>query len=177
MISKNSVRGPEPTNTATRMAGSRVFSRRSSRSSDWLETCTPGDAVASRAPLGRADLPTASYTEMMEWALPTVARSRYHALVEEFSTRPDAMPFLRGGIWRGFFTKYAESNLLHKKMLHVSGKVRKLAEIKRRPGTILDRAERSDDAAACRGSATMLTGTAFSADFIRRICARRCGAP
>ena len=109
------------------------------RNSDWLETCTPGDAVASRAPLGRADLPTASYTEMMEWALPTVARGRYHALVEEFSTRPDAMPFLRGGIWRGFFTKYAESNLLHKKMLHVSGKVRKLAEVKRRPGTILDR--------------------------------------
>ena len=34
----------------------------------------PGTAVASRAPLGRADLPTASYTEMMEWALPTGAR-------------------------------------------------------------------------------------------------------
>ena len=109
------------------------------KNSDWLETCTPGDAVASRAPLGRADLPTASYTEMMEWVLPTVARSRYHSLVEEFSARPDAMPFLRGGIWRGFFTKYAESNLLHKKMLHVSGKVRKLGEIRRRPGTVLDR--------------------------------------
>jgi 4-alpha-glucanotransferase len=38
------------------------------------------------------------------------------------------LPFLRGGIWRNFFSKYGESNLLHKKMLHVSEKVRKLFE-------------------------------------------------
>ncbi|HEY6443423.1 MAG TPA: alpha-amylase/4-alpha-glucanotransferase domain-containing protein [Candidatus Acidoferrales bacterium] len=94
--------------------------------SDWLATSTPGDAVASRFPAGRADLPTASYTEMMEWSLPTPARDRYHALIEEFSSRPDMLPFLHGGIWRGFFSKYAESNLLHKKMLHVSKKVRAL---------------------------------------------------
>ena len=98
------------------------------KNADWLETSTPGDAVASHGSLGRADLPTASYTEMMEWSLPTVARTRYHALTEEFATRPEALPFLRGGIWRNFFTKYSESNLLQKKMLHVSEKVRKLAE-------------------------------------------------
>jgi len=93
---------------------------------DWLVTSTPSDALASHAPLGRADLPTASYTEMMEWSLPTPARDRYHGLVQEFSSRQDVLPFLRGGIWRSFFTKYTESNLLHKKMLHVSQKVRKL---------------------------------------------------
>ena len=32
------------------------------------------------------------------------------------------LPFLRGGIWRNFFTKYCESNLLQKKMLHVFAK-------------------------------------------------------
>jgi 4-alpha-glucanotransferase len=32
--------------------------------------------------------------------------------------------FLRGGFWRGFFSKYAEANLLHKKMLRVSSKLR-----------------------------------------------------
>jgi 4-alpha-glucanotransferase len=96
------------------------------KNSDWLEMSTPGDAVAGHAALGRADLPTASYTEMMEWSLPTAARSRYHALTEEFSTRPNALPFLRGGIWRNFFTKYSESNLLHKKMLHISAKIRQL---------------------------------------------------
>jgi len=96
------------------------------QSSDWLVLSTPGDAVAMHVPLGRADLPTASYMEMTEWALPSSARSRYHALVEEFAKREDVLSFLRGGIWRGFFTKYAESNLLHKKMLHVSQKVRRL---------------------------------------------------
>ncbi|MGH9713736.1 MAG: alpha-amylase/4-alpha-glucanotransferase domain-containing protein [Candidatus Acidiferrales bacterium] len=101
------------------------------KNSEWLETSTPADAIASHPPLGRADLPTASYTEMMEWSLPTAARNRYHALTAEFAPRPDALPFLRGGIWRNFFTKYSESNLLHKKMLHVSAKVRRLASSRR----------------------------------------------
>jgi alpha-amylase len=98
---------------------------------DWLETATPGAAVASHPPLGRADLPAASYTEMMEWSLRTPARNRYHALVTEFSSRPDALPFVRGGIWRNFLTKYRESNLLHKKMLHVSRKVHALDHSRR----------------------------------------------
>ena len=94
--------------------------------SDWLEVSAPGDAVASREPMGRADLPSTSYAEMTEWSLPTSARSVYHGLVEEFSSRPDVLPFLRGGTWRGFFSKYPESNLLHQKMLCVSEKVRQL---------------------------------------------------
>jgi len=99
---------------------------------DWLQVATPSMALASRAPLGRADLPTASYTEMMEWALPTRARLLYHGLLEEFASRPEALPFLRGGVWRNFFTKYYESNLLHKKMLYVSDKIATLEEGKRR---------------------------------------------
>jgi 4-alpha-glucanotransferase len=101
------------------------------KSADWLATSTPANAVASRAPLGRADLPAASYTEMMEWSLPTPARERYHSLLDQFSSRADVMPFLRGGIWRSFFTKYSEANLLHKKMLHVSQKIRRLSRSRR----------------------------------------------
>jgi 4-alpha-glucanotransferase len=108
---------------------------------DWLETSTPGAAVASHPSLGRADLPTASYTEMMEWSLPTPARNRYHSLITEFANRGDALPFLRGGIWRNFFSKYAESNLLHKKMLHVSHKVHELDSSRRREQTFLDARE------------------------------------
>ncbi|MGB8837083.1 MAG: alpha-amylase/4-alpha-glucanotransferase domain-containing protein, partial [Candidatus Acidiferrales bacterium] len=92
-------------------------------------------------PLGRADLPAASYTEMMEWSLRTPARNRYHALVAEFSSRPDALPFLRGGIWRNFFTKYGESNLLHKKMLHVSRKVHALDHSRRQDAAFLEARE------------------------------------
>jgi alpha-amylase/alpha-mannosidase (GH57 family) len=88
--------------------------------STWLKTITPSEYIASHRPLGRADLPTASYAEMMEWVLPTDTRLRYYALHKEFSARPDLLNFLRGGEWRGFFRKYPESNLLHKKMLRVS---------------------------------------------------------
>jgi len=91
--------------------------------SDWLQVSTPGDYLATHTPLGRADLPTASYTEMMEWALPTRVRQRYHEVLKEFSARPEVLSFLRGGSWRGFFRKYPESNLLHKKMLHVSSRI------------------------------------------------------
>ncbi|HEV8385443.1 MAG TPA: alpha-amylase/4-alpha-glucanotransferase domain-containing protein, partial [Candidatus Acidoferrales bacterium] len=100
--------------------------------SDWLVTATPGEYLAAHAPLGRADLPTASYSEMMEWALPTSTRQRFHQLQQEFSNRPDVASFLRGSCWRSFFSKYSEVNLLHKKMLHVSGKIRRLAASTRR---------------------------------------------
>ena len=126
MTWKSSACGRAQTSFAIRMAGLRIYFCELEKNADWLETSTPGDAVASHPSLGRADLPTASYTEMMEWALPTAARVRYHALTEEFASRPESLPFLRGGIWRNFFTKYCESNLLQKKMLHVSGKVQKL---------------------------------------------------
>jgi 4-alpha-glucanotransferase len=120
------------------------------KNADWLALSTPADAVASHLPLGRADLPTASYTEMMEWSLPTQARNHYHALVEEFAARPDALPFLRGGTWRNFFTKYRESNLMHKKMLHVSRKVRRLAQVRRRDKAFL-RARRDATTLLLRG--------------------------
>lgn len=93
----------------------------------WLKTVTPSELIASQVPLGRADLPTASYAEMMEWVLPTATRMRFDALEKEFSSRPDLLAFLRGGVWRGFFRKYPESNLLHKKMLRVSAGVAAVA--------------------------------------------------
>ena len=143
---------------------------------EWLEIATPASAVASHAPLGRADLPTASYTEMMEWSLPTAARKRYHALVEEFAARPEALPFLRGGMWRSFFTKYSESNLLHKKMLHVSRKSAEARGSNRRGARAFARRATRPRRCCCAANATTPTGTAFSAGCIRRTCARRCGA-
>ena len=58
---------------------------------EWLKTVTPSECIASHVPLGRADLPTASYAEMMEWVLPTDTRQRYYALNKEFSFRPDLL--------------------------------------------------------------------------------------
>lgn len=107
------------------------------QNSEWVETATPSDAMDSHAALGRADLPAASYTEMMEWSLPNAARNRYHTLTAEFSSRPGDIGFLRGGTWRNFFTKYFESNLLQKKMLHVSAKLEKLRRSRREDAPFL----------------------------------------
>jgi alpha-amylase len=100
--------------------------------SDWLSVTPPGEYLAANPPLGRADLPTASYIEMMGWALPTAGREKYHRIAGEFVSRPEVTAFLRGGFWRVFFSKYCEANLLHKKMLHVAGKVRELSHNSRR---------------------------------------------
>src|SRR5580704_1410533 len=90
---------------------------------EWLNTCTPAEYMGSHLPLGRADLPAGSYEEMMEWVLPTERRLRSIALRKEFEKRPDILASLRGGVWRGFFRKYPEANLLHKKMLRASAQV------------------------------------------------------
>lgn len=99
--------------------------------SSWLEVATPVDALRAHTSLGRADLPAASYAEMSMWALPTPARLRLEALEKEFESRPQDQPFLRGGIWRNFFSKYSESNLLHMKCLRASEKLDRLATARR----------------------------------------------
>lgn len=91
---------------------------------NWLQTVTPGEAMTSEEPLGRADLPACSYAEMMEWALPTEARLRFQRVEREFASREDVKEFLRGGVWRGFLTKYSEANLMQKKGMLVSRKLR-----------------------------------------------------
>lgn len=74
-------------------------------------------------PRGRVYLPTTSYMEMGEWALPAEASIEYTALQDEFAVREDGARvkrFLQGGMWRNFFSKYPEANWMHKRMLGVS---------------------------------------------------------
>jgi len=88
----------------------------------WIEVRTPAEAIAGHAPLGLAYLPSASYHEMQEWALPPAAQARYHqaadALEERFGA--GAHDLLRGGHWRNFHIRYPESNRMHKRMLRAS---------------------------------------------------------
>lgn len=99
----------------------------------WLRVSTPSEYITSRLPLGRADLPSASYMEMMEWVLPTANRQRYYGVKREFSSRPDVLSFIHGGPWRGFLRKYSEANLLHKKMLRVSACVASIPQRRSQP--------------------------------------------
>ena len=91
---------------------------------DWLSTTLPSDWLAAHPPIGRVYVPTGSYAEMGEWALPA-AESRIfsevlHRAQEE--RRPEAR-WLRGAFWRNFQVKYREINDLHKQMLRTSEKV------------------------------------------------------
>ncbi|MFH1373567.1 MAG: alpha-amylase/4-alpha-glucanotransferase domain-containing protein [bacterium] len=102
-----------------------------SSNSDWLEV-VPLSKAANSEPAGRAYLPSTSYAEMLHWALPPTAFLEYEQF-EEALKKDDSWKrfgrFVRGGHWRGFLTKYEESNLMHKKMLAVSDK---LAEFENR---------------------------------------------
>lgn len=105
---------------------------------NWLATVTPSEAMTLREPLGRADLPACSYAEMMEWSLPTQARLRFQQVEKEFTSRADVKEFLRGGVWRGFLTKYPESNLMQKKAMLVSRKLRDVEAKLRADGAPLE---------------------------------------
>jgi alpha-amylase len=91
---------------------------------DWLSTVTPSGWLVGHGPVGRVYLPTGSYAEMGEWALPADEGRAFadavHAAQE--AGRPEAR-WLRGAIWRNFQVKYREVNDLHKQMLRVSNLV------------------------------------------------------
>ncbi|MER3400720.1 MAG: alpha-amylase [Thermoflexus sp.] len=101
---------------------------------DWLITLPPGEYAARFPPLGRIYLPTASYDEMSEWALPAEASADLTALQQALQRegRPDVLRFVRGGFWRVFLAKYPEVNQMHKKMLWVSRKAHAIADPERR---------------------------------------------
>ncbi len=72
---------------------------------------------------GLAYLPTASYREMEEWALPPDPQLRLAALEKELGTERIEGPegsLVRGSHWRHFLVKYPESNRMQKMMVALS---------------------------------------------------------
>lgn len=94
--------------------------------SDRLEIITLSDALEKFGASGRIYLPTASYEEMMRWALPAERSAELEDLWRQVEARGETEKFknfLRGGVWDNFLVKYPEANRLHKKMLYVSNKI------------------------------------------------------
>jgi len=90
---------------------------------DWLHTTTFADFLDSRPATGAVYLPTASYTEMGLWALPTPAGLMLEDARARLATIPDGSrlgAWLRGGFWRVFLVKYPEVGDLYWKMLRLS---------------------------------------------------------
>ncbi|MDD5259854.1 MAG: DUF1926 domain-containing protein [bacterium] len=92
----------------------------------WLKTTTFTEYLDTYKPKGRAYVPCASYSEMLEWSLPEHAQETYERVVDRIKQNQDQqeyLQFIKGGFWRNFLVKYPESNAMHKKMLEVSGRV------------------------------------------------------
>jgi hypothetical protein len=92
-------------------------------SSPLIRTETYAEYHARERTRGIVYLPTTSYIEMNEWTLPAPRAATYHALLEQEKAagRFEAhKPFLRGGIWRNFMSRYPEANWMHKRMLGAS---------------------------------------------------------
>lgn len=88
---------------------------------DWIVSTTVHDYRAHRRPFGRIYLPSGSYDQMQEWALPPEEATAFAEARSKLEER--FLNFVRGGMWRNFLVRYPESNNLHKKMLLVSEKV------------------------------------------------------
>jgi len=101
----------------------RFFDTLETRSAE-IPTVTPSAWLAEHDPIGRAYIPTSSYDEMGEWALPADEAARFVAVAHAAALADDpAARWLRGGFWRNFAARYREVNDLHKQMLRVSDKV------------------------------------------------------
>lgn len=100
------------------------------KAEDEIEMVHFSEVIERLPPVGTVYLPSASYREMMEWALPFSSTRELedfeeilkgNGLFEQYSI------YVRGGFWRNFLAKYPETNRMHKKMLFVSQKVNKAA--------------------------------------------------
>jgi alpha-amylase len=100
---------------------------------DVVRTVHFSEFIAANPARGRIYLPMASYEEMMEWSLPVDAGLKFEQVLHQIADlgkKEEWKPFIRGGLWDNFLTKYEESNRMHKKMIYVSGKVRQAAKSK-----------------------------------------------
>lgn len=104
------------------------FFRMLGENSHFINAITPSQYAAKTPPIGRIYLPTASYSEMMEWALPAKQLAVYEQAVKAVPSEYNR--FFRAGFWRNFLVKYPEANNIHKKMLYVSEKIHRLEQEK-----------------------------------------------
>ncbi|HEV8437866.1 MAG TPA: alpha-amylase/4-alpha-glucanotransferase domain-containing protein [Methylomirabilota bacterium] len=96
------------------------------RDTPWLRVSTFSQYVDANPPRGRIYLPTTSYTEMGEWALPAEASAELVAArhrLEHLADGDRVARLLRGGFWRNFLVKYPEVADAYWKMLRLSARV------------------------------------------------------
>lgn len=92
-------------------------------SDEQIEPMHFGSYFANHRPRGIAYLPNVSYYEMGEWSLGADDALSLELLIKEMEFdyfESKGVKFIKGGIWKNFLVKYAESNRIHKRMLELS---------------------------------------------------------
>ncbi|MGC8927248.1 MAG: alpha-amylase/4-alpha-glucanotransferase domain-containing protein [Myxococcota bacterium] len=104
-----------------------------SNNDSWLNMTLPSDFISQYAPTDRIFLPTASYQEMMEWSLPADAIPLYEEFIKYLKDNnlyQRYEPFVRGGIWLNFLSKYPESNRIYRRVLKLSERIDSIKSVK-----------------------------------------------
>ncbi|MEI6092688.1 MAG: alpha-amylase/4-alpha-glucanotransferase domain-containing protein [bacterium] len=94
-------------------------------SQDIIKSTTLSESYDNLKSEGLIYLPTASYAEMLEWAMPADSITDYEKLkkhVEHSEEVKDLVKFVKGGFWDNFLVKYPESNHTHKRTICLSEK-------------------------------------------------------
>ncbi|HEX6136547.1 MAG TPA: alpha-amylase/4-alpha-glucanotransferase domain-containing protein [Casimicrobiaceae bacterium] len=104
-----------------------------------IVTQTYREFRAAHRTRGLVYLPSTAYIEMNEWTLPAKAAARYSELVQrerDGGRYDDVKPFVRGGIWRNFLSRYPEANWLHKRMLGLSARLQSMPDARDDPALV-----------------------------------------
>ncbi len=90
-----------------------------------VESVPLGDAWDRARPTQRIALPSASYPEMMLWALPAETQARVEAEQHwlDAQGKPDLARRIATGTWREFFARYPESRQLHRRVSELSARI------------------------------------------------------
>jgi hypothetical protein len=91
---------------------------------------SPGAFLDTAPPARKVYVPNASYTEMLEWALPARAAAAYgatrRAALAGGADPESVRAFVRGSLWDMFLARYPEADQMHKHVLWTSARVRAL---------------------------------------------------
>ncbi len=102
-----------------------------SSNSDWISSLFLSEYIDLYPSNGVVYINNASYSEMMEWALPAQFQDDMDFLKTVFKDQDYNERFnmhIGNGYFRNFLFKYSESNNMHKKMLIVHDKVHNMPE-------------------------------------------------
>lgn len=107
----------------------------------------PQDVLRTHPVARKVYVPNASYTEMLEWALPAASVASYGQVRDAAVKRAGseaARAFVRGSLWDMFLARYPEADQLHKHVLWTSRRARALPQHDPLRGRALDAVLRAE---------------------------------